>query len=94
MLDTDMKKYRFSVVVEKDEGGYFAFCPELQGCYTQGNTYEEAIGNIKDATRLHIEDRVESKEAVKRAENISLTSLHAVACKAKIRRFSLIEVEV
>ena len=29
-----MKSYRFSVVVEKDEDGYFAFCPELQGCYT------------------------------------------------------------
>jgi len=31
-----MKTYRFSVIVEKDKDGYFAFCPELQGCYTQG----------------------------------------------------------
>ncbi len=75
MLDSLMKKYRFSVVVEKDEDGYFAFCPELQGCYTQGDTYEEAIENIKDAIRLHLEDRVESKETVKRTENISLTSI-------------------
>ena len=57
-----MKTYRFSVVIEKDKEGYFAFCPELQGCYTQADTYEEAIVNIKDAIRLHLEDREESKE--------------------------------
>ncbi|HHH84319.1 MAG TPA: type II toxin-antitoxin system HicB family antitoxin, partial [Thermoplasmatales archaeon] len=31
-----MARYRLSIVVEKDDNGYFAFCPELQGCYTQG----------------------------------------------------------
>ncbi len=33
-----MITYKFSVVIEKDRDGYFAFCPELQGCYTQGDT--------------------------------------------------------
>ncbi len=47
--------YRLSVVIEKDADGYFAFCPELQGCYTQGDSYEEILENIKDAIRLHIE---------------------------------------
>lgn len=70
-----MKNYKLSVVIEKDEDGYFAFCPELQGCYTQGDTYEEAIQNIKDAIRLHIEDRLESGEDVPTVETISLTSL-------------------
>lgn len=51
-----MKRYRLSVVVEKDADGYFVLCPELQGCYSQGDTYEEALENIKDAIRLHIED--------------------------------------
>ena len=54
----DTKTYRFSIIIEKDEEGYFASCPELQGCYSQGDTYEEAIENIKDAIRLHIEDRL------------------------------------
>jgi predicted RNase H-like HicB family nuclease len=54
----DVEKYRFSVVLEKDQDGYFAFCPELQGCYTQGETYEEALENMKDAVRLHIEERL------------------------------------
>ncbi|GAG57595.1 unnamed protein product, partial [marine sediment metagenome] len=42
-----MKKYKFSIVIEKNSEGYFAFCPELQGCYTQGNTYEEVLENIE-----------------------------------------------
>ncbi|MCG6552067.1 MAG: type II toxin-antitoxin system HicB family antitoxin [Candidatus Magnetominusculus sp. LBB02] len=33
-----MSKYEFSVVTEKDSDGCYAFCPELQGCYTQGDT--------------------------------------------------------
>ncbi|MDY6965785.1 MAG: type II toxin-antitoxin system HicB family antitoxin [Halobacteriota archaeon] len=28
-----MKRYRVPVVIEKDTDGYFAFCPEFQGCY-------------------------------------------------------------
>jgi len=59
-----MKQYRLSVVVEKDADGYFVFCPELQGCYSQGDTYEEALENIKDAIRLHIEDRLENGEDI------------------------------
>jgi len=50
--------YKFTVVVERDEDGiYIASVPLLQGCYTQGETYEEALENIKDAIKLHIEAR-------------------------------------
>ena len=68
-----MSVYKFSVVIEKDIDGYFAFCPELQGCYTQGDTYEEVIGNIRDAIRLHTEDRIENNEDIPQAESVSLT---------------------
>lgn len=70
-----MKTYRFSVIVEKDKDGYFASCPELQGCYTQGDTYEEALANIKDAIKLHVEDRIEDDEEIPQPESVSLTSL-------------------
>ncbi len=70
-----MSVYRFSVVVEKDKDGYFAFCPELQGCYTQGDTYEQVLENIRDAIRLHVEDRAQANEEVPQAESISLTSM-------------------
>jgi len=68
-----MSVYKFSVVIEKDSAGYYAFCPELQGCYTQGDTYEETLENIKDTIRLHIEDRVESGEEIPQSESVSLT---------------------
>ncbi|MEW5693295.1 MAG: type II toxin-antitoxin system HicB family antitoxin [Candidatus Hydrogenedentota bacterium] len=70
-----MMNYRFSVVIEKDQDGYYAFCPELQGCYTQGDTYEEAMSNIKDAIKLHVEDRLAEGEFIPRIEQVSLTSL-------------------
>lgn len=50
-----MKGYNFSIIIERDKDGYFAFCPKLQGCYSQGDTYEEAMENIKDAIKLHKE---------------------------------------
>ena len=62
-------------MIEKDADGFFAFCPELQGCYAQGRSYEEALRNIRDAVRLHIEDRLEAGEEIPVVEAISLTSL-------------------
>jgi len=60
-----MKRYLYTVVIEKDEdGAYIASCPGLQGCYTQGDTYEEALENIKDAINLHIAARRDLGEPV------------------------------
>lgn len=59
-----MKTYRYAVVIEKDEDGYYAYCPELQGCYTQGDTFEEALENLRDAIKLHVEDRLARGEPV------------------------------
>ena len=70
-----MSAYHFAAVIEKDKDGYYAFCPELQGCYTQGDTYEEVLGNIKDAIQLHVEDRIENEEEILQPESVSLTSL-------------------
>lgn len=70
-----MKNYRFSIVIEKDENGYFVFCPELQGCYTQGNTYEEALENIKDTVKLHLEDRIIGGEEVPVVTSVSLSTV-------------------
>jgi predicted RNase H-like HicB family nuclease len=68
-----MTQYKFSVVIEKDKDGYTAFCPELQGCYTQGDTYEEILENIKDAITLHVEDRLSSGDDIPQYDSVSLT---------------------
>jgi len=60
-----MKIYEFTVVVERDEDGRFvAVVPALQGCYTEGDTEQEARDLIEDAIRLHVEDRLERGEPI------------------------------
>ena len=44
-----------SVVIEKDENGFYAWCPELKGCQSQGDTLEETLANIKEAIELYLE---------------------------------------
>jgi predicted RNase H-like HicB family nuclease len=44
-----------SVVIEKDEHGYYAWCPELKGCQSQGASLEEALANIREAIELYLE---------------------------------------
>jgi antitoxin HicB len=52
-----MKVYDFKVILEPDEsGGYVVTCPSLAGCYSQGETVEEALTNIREAIELCLED--------------------------------------
>ncbi|MBZ7995152.1 type II toxin-antitoxin system HicB family antitoxin [Campylobacter canadensis] len=44
-----------NAIIEKDENGYYAYVPNLKGCVSQGDTYEEALKNIKEATELYLE---------------------------------------
>ena len=44
-----------NAVIKKDEFGYFAYAPALEGCVSQGKTYKEAIKNIKEAAELYLE---------------------------------------
>ncbi len=62
-----MPDYEFTIVIEQDEDGRFvAVCPALQGCYTEGQTEQEARELIADAIRLHIKDRLERGEPIGR----------------------------
>ncbi len=47
----------YKVILEKDpKCGNGVVCPSFQGCYSQGDTIEEALENIKEAIELCIED--------------------------------------
>ncbi len=70
-----MTNYKFTVVVEQDEDGWFANVPELQGCFTQGDNYEELIENLKDIVRGHVELRLERGEEIQQSSVLSVTSL-------------------
>lgn len=45
----------FTAIIEKDEDMYVATCSEI-GTVSQGNTLEEAIDNLKEATELYLEE--------------------------------------
>ena len=48
--------YDFTIILEQDEDGiYVASVPELEGCYTQGKTFEEVLERIKEAIELCLE---------------------------------------
>ena len=43
-----------NAIIEKDKDGYFAFVPELKGCVSQGDSFEDAKSNIKETIELYI----------------------------------------
>ena len=57
--------YRFTIVIEADDaGGYYAFCPALPGCYSQGDTLEETKAHIREAIQCHLESLLHDGEPV------------------------------
>jgi len=41
-------------LIPEEEGGYTVYCPELD-IYTQGDTVQEALANLKEAAQLHLQ---------------------------------------
>jgi predicted RNase H-like HicB family nuclease len=67
--------YKLSVVIEKDDDGYFAYCPELEGCQSQGDSLEEVLDNIKEAAELYIETLSEDEARERLSRDILTTSI-------------------
>ena len=69
--------YRFLIVIEKANGNYSAYCPDLPGCVATGKTQEETERNMHEAVKMHIEGMIEDKMAI--PENVTLAEYIAVA---------------
>ena len=55
----------YNIIIRKDPyGGYFAKIEELEGCMTQGETYEEALKNIREAMELWLENALEDGDII------------------------------
>ena len=46
---------RYAVVIEKANGNYSAYVPDLPGCIATGDTVAEVERDIREAIRFHIE---------------------------------------
>ena len=67
---------KFKVILEKErEGGYSVTIPALEGCYTQGDTFEEAIENAKEAIEGFIETLKANNQPVPVDEELIFTDV-------------------
>ena len=69
----------YTVILEReDDGGFSVWVPDLPGCASQGDSYEEAIANIKEAMGLYIEsvraDGMPVPEPRSRAEGVRVAA--------------------
>ncbi len=71
-----MPRYHFSAIVGHDTDGYWARCPELPGCCTQGDTHEEALDNLREACALYVEDRLACGEDIPGMDTINIISVN------------------
>jgi len=65
---------QYKVELVKSEEGYAVGCPDLPGCWSQGQTEEEALSNIKDA----IKDYIEVTEEMKKLREIRYVEVAAI----------------
>ncbi|MFC1616031.1 type II toxin-antitoxin system HicB family antitoxin [Patescibacteria group bacterium] len=54
-------RFMLSFKIKKDGTKYHAYCPELKGCHTFGNTAEEALKNLRSAISLYLDDEIEKQ---------------------------------
>ena len=68
--------YRFLVVIEKANGNYSAYSPDLPGCIATGATREDTEQNIHEAIELHVngllEDNLPVPESTSFAEYVAI----------------------
>jgi predicted RNase H-like HicB family nuclease len=65
---------RLNIIIEKDEFGYYAYCPDLEGCQTQGDSLDEVTENIKEAIELYLESLSQKERKNLTAREIITTS--------------------
>jgi predicted RNase H-like HicB family nuclease len=70
---------KVSVVIEQDQHGCYAWCPELKGCQSQGHTVEEALANIREAIELFLETLTEDERSAALSREVLTTSVEVRA---------------
>ena len=70
---------KVSVLIEQDDDGYYAWCPELKGCQSQGKTVEESLANIREAIELFLETLTDDERTTAFSREILTTSVEVHA---------------
>jgi len=70
---------KVSVVIEQDQHGYYAWCPELKGCQSQGKTVEDTLANIREAIELYLETLTDDERSAALSQEILTTAVEVHA---------------
>jgi predicted RNase H-like HicB family nuclease len=72
--------YKLNIIIEEDDDGFYAYCPALKGCQSQGDTLEEVQTNITEAIELYLETLSEhEKQELLQKKVITMTLEVSVA---------------
>ncbi len=67
----------YTVLVYKaEEGGFWAEVPSLSGCYSQGETVEETMINVKEAIEAHILALKEDEDKIPQEEDFFIARIN------------------
>ncbi len=67
---------KYTVIIEKANGNYSAYCPDLPGCVATGKTVEETIQNMREAIKFHLEGL--------KAENMPIPVSNSMAYQVEV----------
>lgn len=81
-MGSALADFTFTAVIGQDPDGYWAYCPVLQGCYAQEESYNEALANLREAVELHVENRLASGKEIPQSGTVSLINLRALCDSA------------
>jgi len=71
------KVYQYTAIFEPDKqtGGYTVTIPSLPGCISEGDTFEEALKNIKEAVTLYLEVMKKEKGEIIKEEGVIIAPI-------------------
>lgn len=68
---------RYKVLLKKTDEGYAVWCPGLPGCWSQGETEEDALQNIRDAIQAYLETVQQLRGENDEVREVEVPTAHA-----------------
>lgn len=63
--------HRFLIVIEKANGNYSTYSPDIPGCVATGATREEAEQNMYEAIEMHLKGMIEDKQPLPQPQSVA-----------------------
>ena len=88
-LEGVKQEMRHTIVIERAPRNYAAYVPDLPGCVATGDTREDAVREIRQAIRYHIESLREHREGVPEPQ---CTATRCRRCRRRVSGLQLVGI--